>query len=115
MRSAEAVVFAFGALGEARKPTALPQRADLVAPRGQYLVRIGLMAYIPDQSVARRIENVVQRHGQFDNAEAGSEVTSGRRNSADRFGPQFVGDLSELTLAQVPQIGRRFDGVEKWC
>jgi hypothetical protein len=74
-----------------------------------------LMAYIPDQSVARRIENVVQRHGQFDNAEAGSEVTSGRRNSADRFGPQFVCDLPELTLAQVPQIGRRFDGVEKWC
>jgi hypothetical protein len=71
------------------------------------------MAYIPDQSVTRRVEYVVQRHGQFDDAKAGSEVTAGRRNSTDRFGPQFVGHLPELTLAQVPQISRRFDGVEK--
>ena len=71
------------------------------------------MAYIPDQSVARRVEYVVQRHGQFDNAKAGSEVTAGHRNSTDRFGPQFVGNLPELTLVQVPQIGGRFDGVEK--
>jgi hypothetical protein len=73
------------------------------------------MAYIPDQSVARGIENVVQCHGQFDNAEAGSEVAPGRRNCTDRFGPQFVRDLPELTVAQVAQIGWRFDGVEKWC
>ena len=80
---------------------------------GQYLVRIGLMAYIPDQPVARRVEYVVQCHGQFDNAEAGPEVTAGHRHSTDRFGPQFVGHLPELPLVQVPQIGGSFDGVEK--
>ena len=60
------------------------------------------MAYIPDQSVTRRVEHVVQRDGQFDNAKAGSEVTPSHRNSTDRFSPQLIGNLSELTLAQVP-------------
>ena len=63
------------------------------------------MAYIPDHSVARRIEDVVQRHGQFDNAEPGSEVATGHRNRTDRFGTQLVRHLSKLTIAQVPQIG----------
>ena len=63
------------------------------------------MAYIPDQPVARRVEHVVQRDGQFDDAEAGSEMTAGHRNGTDRFGPQFVGNLSELALVQVPQVG----------
>jgi hypothetical protein len=73
------------------------------------------MAYIPNQSVTRRVEHVVQRDGEFDNAEAGSKVTSSHRNSADRFSPQFVGQLPELTLVQLPQISGRFDGVEKRC
>ena len=50
MRRAEGVVFAFGALGEAGKAVPLPQRADAVAPPGQNLVRIGLVADVPDQA-----------------------------------------------------------------
>ena len=51
MRRAEGVVLALGALGEAGQPAALAQRADAVAPAGQDLVRIGLVADIPDQPV----------------------------------------------------------------
>jgi hypothetical protein len=71
------------------------------------------MAYIPDQSVTGRVEDVVQGHGQFDDAKTGSEVTTGHRNSTDRLGSQFIGHLSELTIIQVPKIGGRFDGVEE--
>ncbi len=70
MRRAERVVFALGALGEAGQAAALAQRADAVAPAGQDLVRIGLVADVPDQPVARRVEDVVQRDGQLDDAEA---------------------------------------------
>ena len=56
MRGAEGVVFAFGALGEAGQPSALAQRADAVAASGQDLVRIGLVADVPDQLVVGRIE-----------------------------------------------------------
>jgi hypothetical protein len=41
-----------GALGEAGQAAALAQRADAVAPAGQDLVRIGLVADVPDQPVA---------------------------------------------------------------
>ena len=51
MRGAEGIVFALGAAGEAGQPALLAQRADAVAAAGQDLVRIGLVADIPDQPV----------------------------------------------------------------
>src|SRR3546814_19387009 len=58
VRGAERVVFALGALGEARQAAALAQRADAVAPPGQDLVRVALVADAPDQDVARGVEHV---------------------------------------------------------
>ena len=86
MRRAERVVFALGALGEARQAAALAQRADAVAPAGQDLVRIGLVADVPDQPVARRVEHVMQRHGQLDHAETGAQMAAGHRDRVDRLG-----------------------------
>jgi hypothetical protein len=40
------------------------------AAAGQDLVRIGLVADIPDQPVARRVEDMVQRDGELDHAES---------------------------------------------
>ena len=77
MRGAERIVFALRAFRETRKPAALPDRADAVAPARQDLVRIRLMTDIPDQPVMRRVEDVVQRQGQLDDAEAGAEMTAG--------------------------------------
>ena len=96
MRGAERIVFALGALGEAGQPAALAQRADAVAPAGEDLVRIGLVADVPDQPVARRVEDVVQRHRQLDDAKPGAEVAAGDRDRVDRLPPQLVGELAEL-------------------
>ncbi len=96
MRRAERVVFALGAAGEAGQAAALAQRADAVAPAGQDLVRIGLVADVPDQPVARGVEHRVQRHGQLDHAEAGAEMAAGDRDRVDRLGAQFVGKLAQL-------------------
>src|SRR5690606_14535443 len=74
MRRAERIVLALGTLGETRQPAFLSQCPDAISPAGQYLVRIGLVADIPDQPVVWRIENVMQRNGQFDHAEAGAEM-----------------------------------------
>lgn len=49
MRRAERIVVAFAALGEAGQAAAGAQRADAVAPAGEDLVRIGLVADVPDQ------------------------------------------------------------------
>ena len=77
VRRAEGVVLAFLPAGKARETATLAQGTDLLAPAGQDLVRIALMADIPDQLIPRRIEQVVQGDGQFDNAEAGTQMSAG--------------------------------------
>ena len=98
MRRAERVVFALGALGEAGQAVAHAQRADAVAAAGEDLVRIGLMADVPDQAVLGRVEHVVQGDGQLDDAQAGAQMAAGDRHRVDGFGAQFVGNLPELAL-----------------
>lgn len=113
MGGAERVVGALGALGEAGEPARLAQRADALAPPGQDLVRIGLVADIPDQPVARRVEDMVQRDGQFDHAEPRAEMPARHGNGVDRLQPQLVGDLSKLCIVERPQIGGVVDRVEE--
>ena len=96
MRGAERIVLALGALGETGQPAALADGADAVAAVGEDLVRIGLMADVPDQPVGRGIEHVVQRDRQLDHAEAGAEVAAGDGDRVDRLLPQLVGDLPQL-------------------
>ncbi len=114
MRGAERIVFALGALGEAGKAVALAQRADAIAASGENLVRIGLMADVPDQPVGGRIENIMQRHGELDHAEAGAEMAAGDGDSVDRLPAQFVGDLPKLAGLKPPEIVWGFDVVEQW-
>ena len=104
MRGAERVVFALGALGEAGQAAALAQRADAVAPAGEDLVRIGLVADVPDQPVARRVEDVVQRDGQLDHAEPGAQMAAGHRDRVDRLGAQLVGELPQLAFVELAQV-----------
>ena len=68
MGRAEGVVLAFRALGEARQPAALTQVRMRSRRPGQNLVRIGLVADIPDEPVAGRVEHVVQRNRKFDHS-----------------------------------------------
>src|SRR5262249_5332987 len=104
---------AFGPLREAAETTALPDRADTVASAGQDLMRIGLMPDIPDQPVVRRVEHIVQSHGQLDDAEPSAEMTARDRDRVDQLGAQLVGDLAQIGFGQAPQIGRYIDPVEQ--
>ena len=113
MRGAERVVVALAALGEAGQAAAGAQRADAVAAAGQDLVRVGLMADVPDQTVARRVEDVVDRGGQLDDAEAGAEVAAGHRHGVDGFLTKFVCDLPHLLDLELAKIVGRANGVEK--
>ena len=94
MRRAEGVVFALGAFGEAGQAAGLAQGADAVAPSGQDLVRIGLMANVPQQPVARGVENGVDRHRQFDDAKRGAEMAAGHGHRVHGFRAQLIGELA---------------------
>ena len=67
MRRAEWIVIGFAAFGEPGQPALLAQGRHPVPPPGQYLVRITLVANVPDQFVMRRIEHRMQGDGQFNN------------------------------------------------
>ena len=113
MRGAEGVVFALGALGEAGESAAHAQRADLVAPAGQDLVRVALMADVPDQAIARRIEEIVQGDRQLDDAEAGAEVPARDGDGVDGLRAQLVGHLPKIGLGKTAQVLGRLDLVEE--
>ncbi len=113
MGGAERIVIAFGSLGETGQPAAGAKRADAVAAAGQDLVRIGLVADVPDQAIARGVEHVVQRRRQFDDAEAGAEMPACNRDGIDGFLAQFVGNLPDLFHLEPAQIGRGADRIEK--
>ena len=85
MGGAERVVFALGPAGEAREPPFLPQGADAAAAAGDDLVRVGLVADVPDQPVLRRVEDIVKGDGEFDDAEARAEMASGDGHGRDRL------------------------------
>ena len=113
MRRAERVIFALAALGEAAQAPAHAKRADAVAAAGDDLVRIGLVADVPDQGVGGRVEHMVERDGQLDHAQAGAEVPPGDRHRRNHLGAKFLGQLGQLVLGQRANIGGRIDGVEQ--
>src|SRR6185312_13011129 len=113
VRGAKNVVFAFGALGETGESAALAERADPVAAAGDDLVRISLVANVPHDLVARGIENVMERDGEFDDAEARTEMAARHGHRVDRFLSQLVGKLLQLRRLKLAQIGGNFDLVEQ--
>ena len=115
MGRAERVVNAFGALGEAGKPARLAQRADVVAAPRQDLVRVALMADIPDQLVVGRVEDMVQRDRQLDDAKARAEMAARDRDGGDRLLPQFLGQLLQLRNVEVAHVGGDMHAVKQRC
>ena len=71
MRRAEGVVLAFRAARKAGDTARHAQLRHAFAPAGQDFVRVSLVSYVPDQAVARRVKNVMQRDGEFYGAEVG--------------------------------------------
>ena len=69
MADAEGIVRAFASPRKAADTVLHAQLGHTTAPAGQHLVAVGLMTDIPDQSVVRRVVNVMQGNGQFDRAE----------------------------------------------
>ena len=98
MGGAERIIFALRPLGEAGQAAPLAQSANAVAPPGQDFVRIGLVPDVPDDAVARRIENLMQGQGEFDDAEPGAQMPASNRNGADRFGAQLIGESTKIAL-----------------
>ena len=84
------VVRRLGLARVAAQPALDPQPVELAGPSGEHLVHVGLVAGVPHDPVARRVEDAVDGHGQLDHAEVGAEVAADRRAGGD----QPVADLA---------------------
>src|SRR2546427_6603873 len=82
MRGAERVVPGLDAPREARDAVDHAQARHRVAPAGEDLVRIGLVADVPDDTVLGRLEDVVQGDRQLDGAQIRRDRKSTRLNSS---------------------------------
>src|SRR5205085_9632539 len=71
------------------------------------------MPDVPDDAVVRRVEQIMQRDSQFDDAETGAEMGAGDRDGVDRLLAQFVGNLTQLTLVEAAEVVGGMDLVEQ--
>ncbi|MCY1392963.1 hypothetical protein D9M68_623770 [compost metagenome] len=113
MADAEGVVLAFHAAREGGDTVLLAQGAHLFAAPGEDLVRIGLVAHVPDQTVFGRVVDVVQGNGQFHHAQAGAEVAAGLADGIEQVLAQFVGQGFQLSLTKPAQLFRRRRAIEQ--
>ena len=107
MRGAEGVVLALVAARKAGDAAELAQRGHALAPAGQDLVRIGLVAHVPDQPVVRRVEDVMQRDRELDRAEVRRQMAAGLRHALEDELAQLDG---ELLAARYATAGARRPG-----
>ena len=113
VRALDPVVLGLGAARIARQPSALLQVLEAVAPPGEQLVDVGLMAGVEQQDVARRVEDPVQRDGELDDAEVRAQVPAGLRDRVDDERPDLRCQLDELVLGEELQVRRRLDRGEE--
>ena len=100
-----AIVLALGAKEKAVQPFVLPHCVEALAATSENFVNVALMRNIEDELVRRRIEDAMQRNGQFDDAEIRAEVTAyGFRvffgKHADEFCAHFFSELRQHGFGQ---------------
>jgi hypothetical protein len=71
-----------------------------------------LVADIPDQPIARGLEDVMEYDRQLDDTQPCPKMAAGDRYSIDRFLAKFIRELLELLGRKVRHIRRNPDGVE---
>ena len=110
---AVAIVLAFGAQEKAVQPLVLPHRVKAIEAAGKHLVDVALMADVEDELVLRRVEDAMQRDGQFDHAEIRSEMAAGLGEDVDQLIAHFLRELRQILFAKRFDVGWRTDSIEQ--
>ena len=106
----EDVVLRFGAAREATDAVELAQGPEPLEAARQQLVRVGLVAGVPDDPVARRFEQAVERDRDLDHAERRSEMAACPGDGLDDGLADLDRQLGELELVEAPEVGGVLDG-----
>ena len=76
-------------------------------------MRVGLVADVPEDLVARRVQQRVQRDRELARAEVRAEVAADLADGVDEQLAHLLRDLRELVLAESVEVLRAVDAVEE--
>jgi hypothetical protein len=107
------VVLGLGDRAERRQAVVLADRRQPVATAGQDLVRVGLVADVPEHLVARGVEQAVEGNGELAGAEVGAEVAADLPDRVDDVGAHLLRHLLQLLLVEAVQVLGTFDPGEQ--
>ena len=111
MRHVQRVVLAFPPVGETRDAAPLAKRLEAVAPPGQYLMPVCLVAHVEDQLVAGGVVEIVKRYDELGGAHRCAQVPPRFGGHLDDHVPDFADDLGKFFLAQFLEIFRAVNPV----
>src|SRR5438874_840658 len=89
MAGAEVIVFALLAHQEPGDAAFLPNGAQLLSSARNHLMGIRLMSGVPNDFVARAIEDAMQGDGELDRTEIGRKVSARLRNACNKLFAQL--------------------------
>jgi hypothetical protein len=92
----------------------LADRVKTVAAAGEDLVRVRLVADVPEHLVLGRVDQRVHRRRDLAGAEVGAEVAADLADRVDDQLANLLGDLLELVVGEALEVGRGVD-VRKQC
>ena len=103
------IVLGFFARRVAREPAGLAQGVEPVASSGEDLVHVRLMARVPEEDVAGRVEDPVERERELDHAEVGAEVTTGDGCRLHDEAADLGGERAQLVVVETSEVGGPVD------
>jgi hypothetical protein len=86
---------------------------EAVATAGEHLVRVGLVADVPEDLVRGRVEQRVQRDGDLAGTQVRAEVTADLADRVDNQLADLLSDLLELVVVELLEVRRSVDLIEK--
>ena len=98
------VVLGLGDRAERRQAVVLADRLELIPTPGQDLVRVGLMADVPQDLVPGRVEDRVERHRDLARAEIGAEMAADLTDGVDDVLAHLLRDLLQLLVGEVVEV-----------
>mmetsp|Transcript_3378 Transcript_3378/g.6828 ORF Transcript_3378/g.6828 Transcript_3378/m.6828 type:complete len:166 (+) Transcript_3378:851-1348(+) len=112
MAGPEGIVLALFSFAKSGNSAELSQSGESVPSSRQHFVRVALVGHVPDDVVLGHVEDVVQGHGELDDAEGGGEVPARFGDGLDELPSEFVGQLFEFSHVEAFHVAGVVDGIE---
>jgi hypothetical protein len=106
---ADGVVLGLLPRREARQATVLADGVEAIGTAGEDLVRVGLVPHVPDDGVARTLQDAVQGDGQLDDPETRGEVTARLADARNDELADLAAEHGQLALGEAMQVVWRGD------